>query len=402
MAPVSAASGGSSSCRGRIRGSPQEDDGVAPPGYLGRMLDRPQTLDALFAAALAVALELQVFFGSHIDASVVTVVGALAVTVPVAWRRRAPLAVPLIFAGAAVLQAALGGGVFESAPPPFSALIAGGVGFYSLGAYAEEREARIGLALGIAGLWATVLLAHHADLGGFLFSGGLVAVSPWLAGRVARSRTLRAAALERAAASEERQRIARELHDVVAHGVVLMVLQAQGARRILDQDPERVREALEAIEDTGKTALEEIRGSLGILRDEHARADLAPQPTLGDLAALIEEMRRAGLAVDLRVEGAARAIPDGVDRSAYRIIQEALTNTIKHAGLVPTRVTVAYGVADLTLEIVDDGPGHSGSGDGGQGLVGMRERVRIYGGEIEAHARNGRGFVGRARIPLGG
>jgi signal transduction histidine kinase len=183
--------------------------------------------------------------------------------------------------------------------------------------------------------------------------------------------------------------------------VVLMVLQAQGARRILDQDPARAREALQAIEETGKTALEEIRGSLGILRDEHARADLAPQPTLGDLAALIEEMRRAGLAVDLRVEGAARAIPDGVDRSAYRIIQEALTNTIKHAGLVPARVTVAYGTDDLRLEIADDGPGPSGSGHGGQGLIGMRERVRVYGGELEAQPRNGRGFVVRARIPLG-
>jgi signal transduction histidine kinase len=126
-----------------------------------------------------------------------------------------------------------------------------------------------------------------------------------------------------------------------------------------------------------------------------------PQPTLGDLAGLIEEMRRAGLAVDLCVEGDARAIPDGVDRSAYRIVQEALTNTIKHAGLVRTRVTVAYGTDDLRLEIVDDGPGRSGSGDGGQGLVGMRERVRVYGGELEAHARTGRGFVVRARIPLG-
>src|SRR5262245_50214567 len=241
MPPGSVARGVSSSGLGTIRGSPQEDDGPGPPGYLGLMLDRPQTFDALLAAVLAIALEVQVLLGTHVDADAVSVLGGLAVTVPIAWRRSAPFVVPLVFVGAAVVQGALGGGVFESAPPPFAALIAGGVAFYSLGAYAEEREARIGLALGIAGLWATVLLAHHADLGGFLFSGGLVAVSPWLGGRVARSRTLRAAALERAAASEERQRLARELHDVVAHGVVLMVLQAQGARRILDQDPERVR-----------------------------------------------------------------------------------------------------------------------------------------------------------------
>jgi signal transduction histidine kinase len=178
-----------------------------------------------------------------------------------------------------------------------------------------------------------------------------------------------------------------------------MVLQAQGARRILDQDPARARDALQAIEETGKTALEEIRGSLGILRHEDAPADLVPQPTLGDLAELMDDMRRAGLTVDLRVEGEARAIPDGVDRSAYRVIQEALTNTIKHAGLVPTRVTVAYGTDDLRLEVVDEGRGQAGSGDG-HGLAGMRERVRVYGGELEAHARTGRGFVVRARIPL--
>jgi signal transduction histidine kinase len=363
------------------------------------MLDRPQTLDALLAAALAVALELQVFLSGHADADAVTVVGALAVTVPIAWRRSAPLAVALIYAGAAAIQGALGGGVFEHAPPPFAVLIAGGVAFYSLGAYSGERDARIGLALGIAGLWATVLLAHHADLGGFLFSGGLVAVSPWLGGRVARSRTLRAAALERAAASEERQRIARELHDVVAHGVVLMVLQAQGAQRILDQDPEQAREALRAIEETGKTAAAEIRRSLGVLRDDGARPDLTPQPTLHDLDALVTEMRSAGLDVELTVTGGERAVDDAIGRSAYRIVQEALTNTIKHAGLVPTRVTVAYRPDDLVLEVADDGPGHAAVNEAGQGLAGMRERVRLLRGDLEAHTANGRGFVVRARIP---
>jgi signal transduction histidine kinase len=363
------------------------------------MLHRPHTPDALLAAVLAVALEGQVLFTDHLTANAVTIVGALAVTVPLAWRRRAPLAVAMIFAGAAALQGALGGGVFAEAPPPFAALIAGGVAFYSLGAYAEERVARIGLALGVAGLWTTVLVAHHADVQGFLFSGGLVAVSPWLAGRVTRSRSLRAAAIERAAASEERQRIARELHDVVAHGVVLMVLQAQGAQRILDQDPEQAREALRAIEETGKTAAAEIRRSLGVLRDDDARPDLAPQPTLDDLDALVAEMRTAGLDVELTVTGRERAVDDGVGRSAYRIVQEALTNTIKHAGLVPTRVTVAYEPDDLVLEIVDDGSGHAAANEAGQGLAGMRERVRLLRGDLEAHTANGRGFVVRARIP---
>ena len=222
------------------------------------MTDRlrsPLVQDALLALALAVALELQIVLSDSIDASAVTIVGALAITAPIAWRRRAPLAVTLVFAGCSALQAALGGDVYDGAPPPVAALLAGVVVFYTVGAYAAERDARLGLVLGVAGLWSTHLLTDRSDLQGFLFAGGLIGLAPWLAGRVTRARTLRAAALEQAAASEERQRIARELHDVVAHGVVLMVLQAQGARRILDQDPDRAREALEAIEETGKNAV---------------------------------------------------------------------------------------------------------------------------------------------------
>ena len=363
-------------------------------------VESPRVQDALLALALAAGLLLQVLLDDRFDASAVTIAGALAITAPIAWRRSAPLAATLVFAGASALQAALGGGVYEGSPPAVAALVAGAVVFYSLGAHAAEREARIGLALGVAGLWSTHLLTEHAELQGFLFAGGLIGLSPWLAGRVTRSRTQRTAVLEQAAASEERQRIARELHDVVAHGVVLMVMQAQGARRILDQDPQRAREALEAIELTGQTALTELRGSLGILRGDGERAALAPQPTLGDLEDLVGEMRQAGLDVDLEVRGTSRELADGVDRSAYRIVQEALTNTIKHAGLVPARVTVTYGDDDLTLEIADEGRGPAGGGDPGQGLVGMRERARLYGGELDARSLNGHGFVVRARFPL--
>jgi signal transduction histidine kinase len=261
----------------------------------------------------------------------------------------------------------------------------------------------------VAGLWTTVVVSDHNDLPSYVFSAGIVALSPWLAGRATRARDLRAAALERerdererAAASEERQRIARELHDVVAHGVVLMVLQAQGARRIFDQDPERARAALGAIEETGQNALGELRRSLGLLRDRGAGTELRPQPGLADLDALVDEMRDAGLRVELRIEGAPRTLDDAVDRSAYRIVQEALTNTIKHAGLVATRVTISYAPDDLRVEIADDGPGPQARGDGaGHGLAGMRERVRLYGGELDAHAGEGHGFVVRARIPLG-
>jgi signal transduction histidine kinase len=187
---------------------------------------------------------------------------------------------------------------------------------------------------------------------------------------------------------------------VVAHGVVLMVLQARGARRILDHDTDRAREALEAIEETGQTALAEIRRSLGILRDDHARAELAPQRSLDDLGALVDEMREAGLMVDLRVVGKPRELRDGIDRSAYRIVQEALTNTIKHAGLVPAHVTVTYEPDGLVLEVTDEGGATADDAGAGQGLAGMRERVRLHGGELDAHPVAGRGFLVRARIPL--
>jgi signal transduction histidine kinase len=356
--------------------------------------------DALLAAALTVALELQVFLNSHTDGAPVAVIGALGLTIPIAWRRSAPLAMVAVFAGASVLQGALGGGVYEHAPPLHTALVAGVVVFYSLGAHADDRDARIGLGVGLAGYVLTIIAAGNVALDNFLWAAGLITLTPWLGGRVLRSRTLRAAALEQAAASDERQRIAREVHDVVAHGVVLMVMQAQGARRILDQDPERAREALEAIEKTGQTALADIRRSLGILREDGERAELAPQPTLADLDELVAEMRQAGLEVELDVRGDRRDVDDGIDRSAYRIVQEALTNTIKHAGLVPTRVTVSYGADDLTLEVADDGTGRASANPGGHGLAGMRERVRLYGGELDVHSRNGHGFVVRARFPL--
>jgi signal transduction histidine kinase len=364
--------------------------------------------DALLALAVAVVLELQVVLGGEPGASPASVVGALAITVPLAWRRRAPLAPVLAYAVISPLQGLLGGELFAGEPPLIGALAAGVLAFYSLGAHARDRDATAGLVAGVAGMWTGVLASEQVDLQSFLFSAGLVGLAPWLAGRANRARRLRAEALDRerdqrarAAASEERQRIARELHDVVAHGVVLMVLQAQGARRILDHDTDRAREALDAIEETGQTALAEIRRSLGILRDEHARAELAPQRGLDDLGALVDEMREAGLMVDLRVEGERRELRDGIDRSAYRIVQEALTNTIKHAGLVPTRVTVRYEPDELVLEVADEGGGATAEdGGAGQGLAGMRERARLHGGELDARPVAGRGFVVRARIPL--
>jgi signal transduction histidine kinase len=370
----------------------------------------PRRLDLLIALGLATVLLLQIWLGDQISATAVDVVGGLLLTLPLAVRRRAPFAVAVVFAAAAALDAILGGpppaGLFDGEPPPFAPLGAGVITFYSLGAYASDRRALAGAAIGIAGVWAAVL-ATGPDAQSFLFSAGLVVAAPWFTGRNVRARALSSEREQRqrelTAVGEERSRIARELHDVTAHNVGIMVVHAQGAQRVLDRDPERAREALETIERTGQSALEEMRRALGVLRRSEGDAPLAPQPGMGDLGALVEQARLSGLTVELVTEGTPQPLPADVDRSAYRIVQEALTNARKHAGRVRARIAVRYGGPSLELEIANDGaPGRSPREEvaGGHGLVGMRERVTLYGGELHAGHRPEGGFVVRASLPL--
>jgi signal transduction histidine kinase len=249
-----------------------------------------------------------------------------------------------------------------------------------------------------------------------LLAGGL-----WLAGSAVRDRRAhaeaqraRAEAMEERAARmererelaarmaivEERGRIARELHDVVAHSVSVMVVQSGAARRLLERRPARAAEALQSVESSGREALTELRRLLGLLT-EAVEADLSPQPGLGQLDALVERVGAAGLRVEVRTEGAPRPLPAGLDLTAYRVVQEALTNVLKHASGAPTRVVVRYLDEVLELEVLDEGgravPGADG---GGRGLAGMRERVAMYGGRLEAEPRSGGGFAVRARLPL--
>jgi signal transduction histidine kinase len=370
----------------------------------------PRLADALLALALTAALQLQLALGDHPGSATVNVIGGLLLTVPVAGRRRWPLALALTYGTASLLQELAGGGLFDGDPPIATALVAGVVVFFSLGAHAEDRPAVIGATVGVLSLWATVLATHEVDIQSFLFSAGLVVLTPWLGGRATRSRRLRLESLEREqeqrtrlAVGDERARIARELHDVVAHSVGVMVVQAGGARRMLEQDPARAREALESIEETGRAALSEMRHSLDVLRGEEDAPALEPQPGMEELDVLLERAREGGLTVDLALEGRARPLPRGVDLSAYRIVQEALTNTIKHAGPVHTQVNVRYGETELELEVTDDGPVvvSNGAGAPGHGLVGMRERVASYGGELRAGPRPEGGFAVRASLPLG-
>jgi signal transduction histidine kinase len=234
-------------------------------------------------------------------------------------------------------------------------------------------------------------------------------MAAWAVGRALSERGRRAAELEvradrlqrehESAVAEERARIARELHDVIAHSVSVMTVQAGAARLLLDGDPERARDSLLSLENTGRQALADMRRLLGILRSDHERAALRPQPGIGDVPALVDQMRAAGLRADLSIEGEPKPLAPGVDLTAYRIVQEALTNALKHAAPAPARVAVRYARDTLAVEVVNDGP-LRGNGRPGHGLVGMRERVGLYGGTLTAGPTDEGGFRVHAELPV--
>jgi signal transduction histidine kinase len=337
---------------------------------------------------------------------------AVLLTVPLIWRRRAPVVVMTL---ALVVV-----GVFDTvtnfadaAGSPFAGVL---LAVYSGGAYARGRgELRAGAAAMLAFL-AAMMVQSDTPIGDFFFIGGIM-FSVWGAGTVVRSRQQLASALalrtvelehereEKAklAVAEERARIARELHDVVAHNLSIMVVQAGAERRAMGDERPETSEVLATIEDTGRTAMAEMRRLLGMLRRSDDELALAPQPSLVHLQDLVEQVREAGMPVELQVEGEPRPLPPGIDLSAYRIVQEALTNALKHAGPAQARVIVRYGDNDLDIEIADDGPGAAEAAPaGGHGLVGMRERVALFGGDLATGRRLGGGYAVRARLPIGG
>jgi len=323
-------------------------------------------------------------------------------TLPLAFRRRAPLAATVVVMGALIAESLAVG----SAPTPDSQLVGWLLAIYTVAAHCERIAAAIG---GAISLTAGLIWMGIDD---FLFPV-VVFGGAWVAGRLVRQRQVyadaveqRAAALERereaserAVAAEERARIARELHDLLSHSVSVMVVQAAAERSALGSDRAAPAEALEAIERTGRQALAEMRRLFTLLRSG-APSDLAPQPTLAELDALVDQVREAGLPVDLRIEGEPDGVSPGVALCAYRIVQEALTNVIKHAGPARASVLVRYSSDSLELEVTDDGRGTPNGSGLGHGLTGMRERVALYGGDLDAATRNGGGFAVRARLPL--
>jgi signal transduction histidine kinase len=334
---------------------------------------------------------------------------------PLFWRRRRPCGALVVSSSAVAAQALLVPG-----PPPSGLLYAGPIliAAYSVGAYAAWSW-RAAAALGVVVVAFDGIYAPAEGLKGSLnavLSELLWCVLPvgmWLLGRLMRSRRQSAAAkaeatrLEldreqqrRSALEYERARMARELHDVLAHSVSLMGVQAGAAEQVLARDPERTRPVLRSIQQTSRESVAELRRLLGMLRSDDLEPGLAPQPRLGELDTLVARMREAGLPVQLRIEGTARPLPAGVELAAYRVVQESLTNVLKHAQPSHVEVILRFEAATLQMSIENDGVRAAGDGTG-HGLIGMIERTSLYGGTLTASAGPDGSFHVDAEIPLG-
>ena len=323
------------------------------------------------------------------------------------WRRRWPFPVALVCGLTSMAY-----GVADLPDPPVS--YAALVGLYSAAAYASPRLAYAAGAIAASGIAATLWLdATDADLQDVAVNY-LVFATAWLLGDNTRTRRERAARLEeqvsqaqrdreleaRRAVIEERNRIAREMHDVVAHHVSLMVVQAEAGPLVVERDPAAAARAFDAIGATGRQAMSEMRQLLGVLRDGES-ADRTPQPGADQLPALIEQVRAAGLPVDLDVGGDVRPLPPAVDLSLYRLVQEALTNVSRHAGPACARVQIHYDRDEVRVRVDDDGAGDTApTRSGRHGLVAMRERVTLVGGTLSVGASPGGGWAVAARLPL--
>jgi signal transduction histidine kinase len=373
----------------------------ARPLRLGGLRVDPVSLDVLLAAALAVVSELEAWFGSVSgrERLAVAIAGPLMAST-VAVRRRYPAAAGITAALIADVVA-----IAWKPPNTVSFGIAWLCSIYALTVWTTTRLFAIGVAVMALPPLMSVAIRGEPK-GGASFTAITLAVM-LLVRRVVGDRERRAQIAERErdlaareAVVEERARIARELHDVIAHHVSMIVLQAGAERRVLDGANTSTREVLETVEHAGRSALTEMRRLLGMLRAD-ADEPLTPQPGLSEVPILVTQLREAGLPVELQVEGERRELPVGIELSAYRIVQEALTNALKHAGEARASVNIRYGSDSLELEIADDGTGAmTPVSSGGHGLVGMRERVALYGGRLDAGRRPSGGFAVRVLLPI--
>lgn len=377
------------------------DDKRATAAYIQIVLSRvtsrlgdpdPWVIDAAFAIGLSAWV-----LGAELGGGTGRVLVLLVMTCSIAGRRRAPLTVLVVqVAGAIALPGRL------DFPTGISFFFAA----YSAVLLSARRSVVIAL-LVIASAWQ-IAYGAEVDIPKALVPLLLV-VPVWLAGAAVRGREVRAEAADlRANRLEaereqtlrtERERIARELHDVVTHSVSLMVLQAGAARQIMSRDEQRSKSLLALVEASGRAALEELRRLLGLLSDEDTDTPLSPQPGINEIPELVEHVRSVGGEVELCVDGEPRAVSGGIAIAAYRVLQEALTNVLKHADGASARVVLRWTDDELELEITDEGPRANHMHDG-RGIAGMRERTAMYGGTLDAGPRANHGFAVRARFPL--
>ena len=374
-----------------------------------RGVPRGQRLGDLFIVGLTTAAQIEIWNSDKIEHKGWVALIALVGTAPLLLRRRFPLAAPLVPAPVIALASFF---IVKDLHEPAAPVVSAALFSFALGRWNERRRALPAIVFS----WACLLV--------FMFNFGagaaeltfatVVTWGPWLAGQSLRTREAQAAELRevaaqleregeqraRAARAEERLRIARELHDVIAHSISVMTIQAGAARTLLDTEPERAVEPLRRVAESGRQTLGEMHRLLGAIRHDD-EVDDSGEPTLASLSSLVEHYRVAGLPVEVDVTGTPQPLAAGLDLTAYRIVQEALTNSLKYAGPATARVVVRFSAQTLDLEIADDGSGSGAASGSGHGLVGMRERVTMYGGELRAGPSPGGGFAVHARLPLG-
>jgi signal transduction histidine kinase len=370
------------------------------------LTDLPR-LDVALALALCALKLATLVSGLQSGSGAVSYVAALAMTLPLAWRSRDPVAVAVVVSGAQVAEVAIGG--YHDSVVALAVWV---IAAYSIGAYTTSvRRLVAGSALTAgAGLWVAVE-SGPVTFWNIVAVIGLLSAS-LLAGLWVRQLRLRSQAMERlaeqlererderarTAVAEERARIARELHDEVAHAMSVIAVQADAAEGALARDPALVESPLVAIRQTARGALADMRRVLGALRGDE-EPGLAPEPGLARIGELIAPTRAAGLEVDVRVEGEPTPLPPPLDVAAYRVVQEGLTNVRKHAGASRVEVVIRYGRDSIGVEVADDGEGSGAGGGTGRGLAGVRERVALLGGDFVAGPL-ANGFALRVTLPI--
>jgi signal transduction histidine kinase len=389
----------------------ENDDACSPVGYRAFVkqllpLARGYVFELLVLATVVIT-QIDVWTNVEENRTRVAVV-ALITAGALFFRRRAPLVAPVVVGAGAVAFTLLDARAAYDTDTMFLVLI---LAAWAAGALLAPWEAAAAFVAVLAGGWTVFLRAPGVASTEVLWLSFPLTVffvlsAAWARG-VEQARRVEERAQQREeearrAVEEERSRITRELHDVLAHSVSVMTVQASAVRRLLLPEQERERQALLTVEETGRQALVEMRRLVGIMRSEEEVPALAPQPGLGTLPALVEQVRQSGLPVELNVEGDPVRLPAGVDLSAYRIVQEALTNALKHAGPAHAWVSVRYVADDVEIDVENDGSSDGAGEADGHGLVGMRERVALCGGELHSGPRPGGGFKISARLPVTG